>query len=44
MHQKNRKQWIQNQYPEKWSDKLVFEPPNKITAKRQDHGKEAAKR
>ena len=27
---KNRKQWIKNQYPKNWSDKVVFETLNKI--------------
>ena len=28
--EKNRKQWIENQYPKKWSDRVLFETPNKI--------------
>ena len=27
---KNRKQWIENQYPKNWSDRVVFETLNKI--------------
>ena len=27
---KNRKQWIENQYPKNWSDRIVFETLNKI--------------
>ena len=28
--EKNRKQWIENQYPKNWSDNIVFETLNKI--------------
>ena len=28
--EKNRKQWIENQYPKNWSDRVVFETLNKI--------------
>ena len=28
--EKNRKQWIENQYPKNWSDRAVFEALNKI--------------
>ena len=28
--EKNRKQWIENQYPKNWSDRIVFETLIKI--------------
>ena len=30
IRKKNRKQWIENQYPKNCLDKVVFEAPNKI--------------